>query len=91
MGRGDCGATSQLVLPFSSGLSIRPTPAAAAASSSDTSWWTGNSQGALYTLTGAPPAVLPECLGGARSSRAATVLATWGSPRSSRMCRGRHK
>ena len=30
------------------------------------------------------------CLGGARLSRAPTVPATWGSPRSSRMCRGRH-
>lgn len=34
--------------------------------------------------------VVMGCLGGARSSRAFTVPATWGSPRSSRMCRGRH-
>lgn len=34
--------------------------------------------------------VVTGCRGGARLSSAPTVPATWGSPRSSRMCRGRH-
>lgn len=42
-------------------------------------------------LTEAPVvAVVMGCLGGANSNSALTVLATWGSPRSSKMWRGRH-
>lgn len=47
---------------------------------------------ALHMPRGAPlVAGAMGCRGGANSNSALTVPATWGSPRSSRMCRGRHK